>query len=237
MATPTSARAIEAGLWNDYFGTLVGVHHESPTRGRAVEDAEFVAFHERHDPLLARWRLQKLAFYETLAPKSSARRPRYLPGRPDIAAAESASFVAAELPLRYRVADQLNAAFKHLARPLHAPLRRGLTSRLETRPGEPRGGRGSNSRTRSPRVPGYGSLTPRTIARMPSIRIEPSVAQCRREPAHAGAGQQRRADVLLGIVRSSPGRTTRRNPGRRPPRPSGFPTARPRRTGRRSGPR
>ena len=60
-ATSTSAPRLRAGLPESYFGTLVGIHHESKSRGQACEDVEFSALHERHAQTFASWRLRTLS--------------------------------------------------------------------------------------------------------------------------------------------------------------------------------
>ena len=49
-------RAIDAGYRNYYFGSLEGIHHESISRGFAIEEIEFTRLHERHGQIIASWR-------------------------------------------------------------------------------------------------------------------------------------------------------------------------------------
>ncbi|MHB1556754.1 MAG: glycosyltransferase family 2 protein [Isosphaeraceae bacterium] len=107
-------RAIEAGLWNHYFGTLVGIHHESRTRGRSVEDAEFVALYRCHGAELTRWRLGGFASREL----ADGCRPVGWP--PDRAEAERPVL----LPLRYRIVDRIHGAVKRLTGPVRARIGR-----------------------------------------------------------------------------------------------------------------
>lgn len=111
-------RAIEAGLRNHYFGTLVGVHHEGVTRGVTCEDAEFAALHERHGATIGRWRLRQLAY--DLQPRWVE---RTRDERPD----------GAVLPLRYRIADRLNYGLKLTLGRLHEALKVQLTRRSRAR--------------------------------------------------------------------------------------------------------
>ncbi len=98
-------RALEAGLRNHYFGTLVGIHHESRTRGRSVEDAEFVALYRRHGMALARWRL---GVFASRGPAEGCRPVGWPPDQ-----AEAGRPVL--LPLRYRIADRIHGAVKRIA--------------------------------------------------------------------------------------------------------------------------
>ncbi len=107
-------RALEAGLRSHYFGTLVGIHHESQTRGSSVEDAEFVALYQRHGAALARWRLGVFAC-RALADKC---RPIGWP--PDNVEAEHPVL----LPLRYRIADRIHGAVKRLVGPVRGRIGR-----------------------------------------------------------------------------------------------------------------
>jgi O-antigen biosynthesis protein len=99
------ARAVEAGLKNYYFGTLVGRHFESKSRGRTIEDAEFTALYERHGAALSRWMLRDLSCSVLPAP------PLRIAGRD-----EAAPLL---LPLRYRIADGVNDTLKFALGPAH----------------------------------------------------------------------------------------------------------------------
>lgn len=109
-------RALEAGLRNHYFGTLVGIHHESRTRGRSVEDPEFVALHRRHGAALARWRLGVFASH------SLAEGCQPVGWPPDRVEAE----LPVRLPLRYRIADRIHGAVKRFAGPVSGRIRRAV---------------------------------------------------------------------------------------------------------------
>ena len=107
------ARAVEAGLKNYYFGTLVGRHYESKSRGRTIEDAEFTALYERHGAALSRWMLRDLSCTVLPAPQlSNADRRREPAPRP--------------LPLRYRIADGINDALKFALGPAHRVARSAI---------------------------------------------------------------------------------------------------------------
>lgn len=105
-------RALEAGLRNHYFGTLVGIHHESRTRGSSVEDAEFVALHRRHGAALGRWRM------DVFASRALADGCRPIGWPPD--SVEAVRPVL--LPLRYRIADRIHGAVKRLAGPVRGRI-------------------------------------------------------------------------------------------------------------------
>jgi GT2 family glycosyltransferase len=107
------ARAVEAGLKNHYFGTLVGRHYESKSRGRTIEDAEYTALHERHGAALSRWMLRDLSYSVLPAPlprdadrDAGRREPEPQP-----------------LPLRYRIADGVNDTLKFALGPAHRFVR------------------------------------------------------------------------------------------------------------------
>jgi GT2 family glycosyltransferase len=111
-------RAIEAGLKNHYFGTLVGIHHEGLTRGLICEDAEFAALHDRHAATIGRWRLRQLAY---------DLQPRWVERTRDERPDETI------LPLRYRIADRLNYGLKLTLGRLHASLKVQLSRRSRAR--------------------------------------------------------------------------------------------------------
>ena len=126
------ARALEAGYRNYYFGTLAAVHHESKTRGQTAEEIEFTALHEQHAAAFASWRLRDL----TLAERHVWPIPAPISAPPP--APEPRLIVVermpAVLPLRYRLADALNASVKRLAGPLHRLACRAASAR-RMRPG------------------------------------------------------------------------------------------------------
>lgn len=107
-----SLRALELGLRNHYFGTLVGVHHEGLTRGRTCEDAEIAALHERHGATLARWRLRQLAF---------GLQPRWATKTVDMRAPDGP-----KPPLRHRIADRLNEGLRRALGGWHGVLKASL---------------------------------------------------------------------------------------------------------------
>ncbi len=116
------ARALEAGLKNYYFGTLVGLHYEAKTRTRCVEDVEYVTVYERYSAVFSYWMLRDLSYCDV---------PDPLP--PAIAElAPSASIAGADFPapqpspLRYWMADRINDAFKTVLGPVHPALRSSL---------------------------------------------------------------------------------------------------------------
>jgi GT2 family glycosyltransferase len=122
------ARALEAGYRNYYFGTLVGVHHESRTRGRASEEAEFVALHERHSQTFAYWRLRNLSFTLHHTWPLIAVPPEALAAPPALAAVQHhvLPLPPPALPLRYKVADRLNHALKAVLGPVHHVVKKGV---------------------------------------------------------------------------------------------------------------
>ncbi len=108
------ARAVEAGLKNYYFGTLLGLHFELKSRGRAQEDLEYVAVSERYRHVFSHWMMRSLVYSDaghTLSPPSTS-----------------------PIPLRYKLVDWLNDRFKTMLGPVHAALRAGIhrSSRLVT---------------------------------------------------------------------------------------------------------
>ncbi len=109
------ARAIEAGYRHYYFGSLVGTHGESKSRGRSAEDVEFTTLHERHGQVFADWRLRNLSRGESYTWPLLAISPEALVTRPESS--------LLPLPLRYRVADRVNLVLKHGLGPMHGLLR------------------------------------------------------------------------------------------------------------------
>ncbi len=53
-------RALKAGFRNYYLGSLIGIHHESISRGLVDDDLEFSVLHERHGQTIASWRCRRL---------------------------------------------------------------------------------------------------------------------------------------------------------------------------------
>ncbi len=112
------ARAMEAGMRNYYFGTLVGLHYEVKTRGKCIEDVEAVAFHERYGHHVSHWRMRHLSYTEV--PESSSVAP------PPFSGATPYGLPPALLPLRYRLADRINNSIRFVLGPTHWALRSGL---------------------------------------------------------------------------------------------------------------
>lgn len=105
------ARSIEAGYRNYYLGTRVGLHHESKTRGRASEEAEFVFLNERHAGTFAEWRLRNLSYSHEHTWPIPNPPVVYVPSPPP------------SVPLRHKVADRLNVGLKFALGPVHRVLK------------------------------------------------------------------------------------------------------------------
>jgi len=101
-----SLRVLELGKVNHYYGTLVGIHHESKSRGYVCEDIEFTYLYLWHAKLIYASRIQTLCF--NWQPK----------------------LVRGEHILRYQIAnaiaDRLNELIKQFALPLHRFLKKNL---------------------------------------------------------------------------------------------------------------
>ena len=112
------ARAVEAGLKNYYFGTLLGLHSEMKTRGRSHEDLEYVAVFERYGPIFSHWMMRHLAYAEIGADESNG--------------SSEASFASPflqplnQIPLRYKIADRINDTVKVALGPAQPALKRVL---------------------------------------------------------------------------------------------------------------
>jgi GT2 family glycosyltransferase len=105
------ARALELGMRNHYFGTLVGTHHESKSRGRISEELEFLALHDRHARVISHWKLRGFRLsLERWPPEPGVVPP------PD----------PQTIPLRYKLADRINAVLKRVLGPVHTPFRAGF---------------------------------------------------------------------------------------------------------------
>jgi GT2 family glycosyltransferase len=122
------ARALEMGLHNFYFGTLVGTHHESKSRGRTAEELEFLALHERHAAVISHWKLRgfRLALATWPAERATAEVAEPVPPADPPAPEQGPAVAAPPLPLRYRLADRINGVLKHVPGPLHSQLRAGI---------------------------------------------------------------------------------------------------------------
>jgi GT2 family glycosyltransferase len=142
------ARALELGLRNHYFGTLVGTHHESKTRGRVSEELERLALHDRHAEVISHWKLR--GFHLSLESWPPEPAPE-----PDVVVAAPA---APPIPLRYKVADRINDVLKRVAGPVHELLRAGIVRYRQAR--------GKRSVPRPP-VPGSPKFLKRRSASCP----------------------------------------------------------------------
>jgi GT2 family glycosyltransferase len=116
------ARAQEMGYRSFYFGTLIGTHHESKTRGRASEECELMALHARHAQVISDAKLR--SFRLSLQSWTTVAELVVVPEEPPGEAIPEP--VAPAIPLRYKIADRLNLGLKILLGPLHAVLRTGL---------------------------------------------------------------------------------------------------------------
>jgi GT2 family glycosyltransferase len=121
------ARALEAGLRNHYFGTLVGTHHEFKTRARDVEELAFLTLHERHAQVISQWKLRgfRLAL-ETWPAEHESAMAMKPPHETDRSAPETAAGESPSIPLRYRLADRINRVLKRVLGPVHSLLRTGI---------------------------------------------------------------------------------------------------------------
>jgi GT2 family glycosyltransferase len=155
------ARALERGLRNHYFGTLVGTHHESKTRGRASEELELLALHDRHAEVISHWKLR--GFHLSLEswprePEPAAEPPSHALADP-VGAESVPTPTASPMPLRYKVADRVNDVLKRVPGPVHWLLRAGIdccrrTRRKPSVPGPPVPGGPKFLKRRSASCPG-----------------------------------------------------------------------------------
>jgi hypothetical protein len=110
------ARALALGLRNHYFGTLVGTHHESKTRGRASEELELLELHNRHAEVISYWKLRGFRLsLESWPPEADRPAPEVAPPG-----------TAPSVPLRYKLADRINEVLKLVPGPVHSMLRAGI---------------------------------------------------------------------------------------------------------------
>jgi glycosyltransferase involved in cell wall biosynthesis len=106
-----SIRAMQIGKVNHYYGTLVGIHHESKTRKTSSEEFEFFCLHNRHCKTISQAGLRELSMnWQPLLANS-------LNGF-----GES----GLSMPLRYRLADKINTAIKTFARPVHGIFKKAI---------------------------------------------------------------------------------------------------------------
>ncbi|MEY4631433.1 MAG: putative glycosyltransferase EpsH [Pseudomonadota bacterium] len=96
-------RAARAGYRSFYLGSVTGIHHESKTRKDFCEDLEQVILYERHAALIQPMMMRQLG-YDTFAGLQ-----------------QGAAWFAK--PLRYRIADRVNAALKGILGPFHRQFR------------------------------------------------------------------------------------------------------------------
>ena len=124
-----NVEALEMGYRNYYFGTLLGTHHETKTRGRLSEDSDHVALHERNGRTICFWRPRSLALSHAtwppaIDPGPCSSSPNLRRSRPRL----SSQLAIAPLPhpLRYKVADRLNHAVKLALGPAHGALKKSI---------------------------------------------------------------------------------------------------------------
>ncbi|MGP0064334.1 MAG: glycosyltransferase family 2 protein [Isosphaeraceae bacterium] len=115
------AKAIEAGLKNYYFGTLIGLHYEMKTRGRCHEDVEYVAVAERYSRVCSHWMLRSLSYSEFSESSQS-----YTLQTSSTGFASPSGFAPGAYPLRYRVADRINSTIKSVLGPAHPVVKSGI---------------------------------------------------------------------------------------------------------------
>lgn len=102
-----SLRVLELGKVSHYYGTLVGIHHESKSRGYVCEDIEFTYLYLWHGKLIYASRIQSLCFNWQL--KLAKDEPKLLRHR-----------------IANGIADRLNDLIKQFALPLHRLLKKYL---------------------------------------------------------------------------------------------------------------
>jgi hypothetical protein len=119
------------GYRNYYFGTLLGTHHETKTRGRLFEEGDHVALQERHGETVSFWRPRSFSLSAerwppavdpepVVAAPAPAPEPEPLPEPADLAVA------APPHPLRYKVADRVNLALKFALGPAHGAVKKSI---------------------------------------------------------------------------------------------------------------
>jgi hypothetical protein len=122
------ARALAMGYKNFYFGTLVGTHHESKSRGRTSEEYEFLALHARHAQVISDWKLRGFtlslqSWTSPVAPAPASEETPELEPEPSPGPIRPDAPAPAPIPLRYKVADRLNHALKLILGPAHSVLK------------------------------------------------------------------------------------------------------------------
>lgn len=116
------ARAIEAGLKNYYFGTLIGLHYEMKTRGLGHEDVEYVDVGERYSHVFSHWMLRSLSYVDVLEPSHS-----HATESTSTNVVVPAAFMTQGVhPFRYRIADRINDTLKAVLGPAHPLVRSGI---------------------------------------------------------------------------------------------------------------
>jgi hypothetical protein len=113
------ARALEQGYHNFYYGTLLGTHHETKSRGWNNEDYENVALHARHAQVISSWKLRGYTVSLQSWPPAAASAVAPL----TVTQAEADVPPPIAIPLRYKLADRMNVALKRTLGPFHSPLK------------------------------------------------------------------------------------------------------------------
>jgi GT2 family glycosyltransferase len=122
-----NTRALEMGYRNYYFGTLIGTHHETKTRGRLYEEGDHVALQERHGQTISFWRPRSFARAPEIWPPAIEPEPVAIePAPPREPAEVSIAAGAVPHPLRYKVADRLNQTLKFAIGPAHGALKKSI---------------------------------------------------------------------------------------------------------------
>ena len=114
-------KAIEAGYVNVYFGDLIGIHHESLTRGVTAEELEYMQLNRLHRQSIEEERL----FFRDKSYFHSLCNAGLLVQFPD-------HFLARMIPpkpLRYKLVDRLNSWSNSITPALRKPIR-NLLARL-----------------------------------------------------------------------------------------------------------
>ena len=116
------AKAIQMGLKNYYFGTLLGLHYEMKTRGRACEDYDYLKVYQLYVPVFSHWMMRGMVYSDPCETNWS-REARMTSGF------DTNPFhnTMDPTPLRYKVVDRMNAGLKALLGPVHPALKRGIS--------------------------------------------------------------------------------------------------------------
>ena len=127
------AKAIQAGLRNYYFGTLVGLHYEQKARGRSIEDMEYVAVQELYGQVFSHWMMRNLSYveYRETVPDDEPDEPPANPVEEAVIEPTEAVIEPTVLhPFRYKVADRFNDTLKAVFGPAHPLVKSGLRRSL-----------------------------------------------------------------------------------------------------------